>query len=129
MTLDLEGRVVRIDGIGFSAIGRLQLLQRLQARARSAGVSVQFQRTVDSIDELRDADLIVGADGVNSLVRRTYAKEFGASVGYLTNKFVWYGTTKRFDTLTQSFPELRRWCVECAPLPLFAANEHVHCRD
>lgn len=103
MTLDLEGRVVRIDGIGFSAIGRLQLLQRLQARARSVGVRLQFQRTVGSLDELRDADLLVGADGVNSLVRETYATELGASVGYLTNKFVWYGTTKVFKTLTQSF--------------------------
>jgi 2-polyprenyl-6-methoxyphenol hydroxylase-like FAD-dependent oxidoreductase len=40
---------------------------------------------------------------VNSLVRRTHEKVFGARVGFLTNKFAWYGTTKRFETLTQSF--------------------------
>ena len=34
MTLNLRGERVVIDGIGFSAIGRLQLLQLLQARAR-----------------------------------------------------------------------------------------------
>ena len=103
MTLDVEGRAVRIDGIGFSAIGRLRLLQLLQERVQAAGVAVQYQRAVSSIRELGDADLIVGADGVNSLVRRTFASDLGASVGYLTNKFVWYGTTKRFETLTQSF--------------------------
>ena len=39
MTLSLRGERVVIDGIGFSAIGRLQLLQLLQARAASAGVA------------------------------------------------------------------------------------------
>jgi 2-polyprenyl-6-methoxyphenol hydroxylase-like FAD-dependent oxidoreductase len=103
MTLDLEGRVVRIDGIGFSAIGRLRLLRLLQERARAAGVEVAFERTVASLDEVADADLVVGADGASSLVRRTHESELGASVRYLTNRFAWYGTTRRFDTLTQSF--------------------------
>jgi 2-polyprenyl-6-methoxyphenol hydroxylase-like FAD-dependent oxidoreductase len=103
MTLDLEGQVVRIDGIGFSAIGRLELLRLLQARARAAGIEVQFERPIGSLAELRDADLVVGADGVNSLVRRSYEEELGARVSFLTNKFVWYGTTKRFETLTQTF--------------------------
>ena len=103
MTLDLEGCVVRIDGIGFSALGRLKLLQLLQERAQRAGGAVAFERTIASLDEVRDADLVVGADGVNSLVRRSCEKEFGASVAFLSNKFAWYGTSKRFDTLTQTF--------------------------
>lgn len=103
VTLDLEGRVMPIDGIGFSAIGRLELLQLLQQRVQTVGVAVQFERPIGSLEEVKDADLIVGADGVNSLVRRSYEKEFGASVGWLTNKFAWYGTTRRFDTLTQTF--------------------------
>lgn len=103
ITLDLEGRVVRIDGVGFSAIGRLELLRLLQARTRAAGIRVEYERVIQSLDELPHADLIVGADGVNSLVRRTYEKELGASVTFLTNRFAWYGTTKRFETLTQTF--------------------------
>lgn len=103
ITLDLEGRVVRIDGVGFSAIGRLELLRLLQARTRAAGIRVEYERVIQSLDELGHADLVVGADGVNSLVRRTYEKELGASVTFLTNRFAWYGTTKRFETLTQTF--------------------------
>jgi 2-polyprenyl-6-methoxyphenol hydroxylase-like FAD-dependent oxidoreductase len=48
-------------------------------------------------------DLIVAADGLNSLVRRTFENEFGASVTHSSNKFAWYGTTRRFETLSQTF--------------------------
>ena len=56
-----------------------------------------------SLDEFDGADLVVGADGVNSLVRRSFADEFGASVTYLANHFAWFGTGQRYDTLTQTF--------------------------
>ncbi|MFN3659243.1 MAG: FAD-dependent monooxygenase [Pseudolabrys sp.] len=103
ITLDHCGARIVIDGIGFAAVGRLHLLQLLQARARSVGVVPAYGRAVKSLDELAGADLVVGADGVNSLVRRTHADGFGASVTLLTNRFAWFGTTKRFDTLTQTF--------------------------
>jgi len=105
MTLNLKGRRVVIDGIGFAAIGRLHLLQLLQARAASVGVRPVFERPVGSLDELKDFDLVVGADGVNSLVRRTHAEALGATVDYLNNRFAWFGTAKLFDTLTQTFIE------------------------
>src|SRR6202047_5573927 len=57
-----RGERIRIDGVGFAGIGRLKLLQLLQARARSAGVEPTYQRLVKSVDELSDADLIIGAD-------------------------------------------------------------------
>jgi 2-polyprenyl-6-methoxyphenol hydroxylase-like FAD-dependent oxidoreductase len=100
-----RGERVVIDGIGFAAIGRLKLLQVLQARARSVGVVPIFERVVTELDELGGADLVVGADGVNSIVRRTHEKQFGASTKFLTNHFAWFGTTKHFETLTQTFVE------------------------
>ena len=98
-----RGERVRIDGVGFAAIGRLELLQLLQARARSVGVEPDYRRAVGDLNELADADLVVGADGVNSLVRRTHQAAFGATSTYLTNRFAWFGTAKPFDTLTQTF--------------------------
>src|SRR5918993_4841392 len=44
MTLVIKTERVVIDGIGFAAIGRLQLLQLLQERARSVDVTLEFNR-------------------------------------------------------------------------------------
>jgi 2-polyprenyl-6-methoxyphenol hydroxylase-like FAD-dependent oxidoreductase len=105
ITLNHRGERIVIDGIGFAAIGRLNLLQLLQARARSVGVEPIYRHAVKSLDEFDGFDLVVGADGVNSLVRRTHEAVFGASLRTLTNRFAWFGTTKRFETLTQTFIE------------------------
>ena len=107
ITIVHRGERVTIDGVGFSAIGRLKLLQLLQARARSVGVEPSYQRAVKSLGELGNVDLVVGADGVNSLVRRSNENRFGASVRLLTNRFAWFGTDKRFETLTQTFSETK----------------------
>ena len=108
ITLNLRGESVEIDGIGFSSIGRLQLLALLQARAREAGVVARFETAVQTVDQLSGYDLIVAADGLNSLVRRGFEKEFGASVTTSTNKFAWYGTTQTFATLSQTFVATER---------------------
>ena len=100
-----RGERIVIDGIGFSAIGRLELLQLLQSQARKVGVTCRFEKPIRTIDELAGFDLIVAADGVNSLVRRTFEGDLGLSLSYLANKFIWYGTTRPFDTLTQTFVE------------------------
>ena len=103
ITLVHRNERVTIDGIGFAAIGRLKLLQLLQERVRSVGIEPAFGRTVTSLDEFAGADLIVGADGVNSLLRNTFSEQFGASITHLTNRFAWFGTSKSFDTLTHTF--------------------------
>jgi 2-polyprenyl-6-methoxyphenol hydroxylase-like FAD-dependent oxidoreductase len=103
ITLNLRGETVEIDGVGFSSIGRLELLTILQQRVRDAGVTPRYDTLIQSVDELASYDLIVAADGLNSLVRRSFEQKFGASVSHSTNKFAWYGTTKRFATLSQTF--------------------------
>jgi 2-polyprenyl-6-methoxyphenol hydroxylase-like FAD-dependent oxidoreductase len=108
ITLNLRGESVEIDGVGFSSIGRLELLKLLQARARDAGVAARYETVVTSIDQFAGYDLIVAADGLNSLVRRSFESEFGASVTTSTNKFAWYGTTRTFATLSQTFVKTER---------------------
>jgi 2-polyprenyl-6-methoxyphenol hydroxylase-like FAD-dependent oxidoreductase len=105
ITLVHRGERIALDGVGFSAVGRLEFITQLTERARSVGVNLRFGTTVKSVDELAGYDLIVAADGVNSLVRRTYEGDFKTSLSYDDNKFAWYGTTKRFETLTQTFVE------------------------
>lgn len=96
---------VDIDGNGFSAIERLALNRFLQSLCGERGVALHFGREVRDLDALSAADLIVGADGVNSLVRRTHAGKFQPQIEWLTNKFAWYGTTRAFDCLTLTFRE------------------------
>jgi 2-polyprenyl-6-methoxyphenol hydroxylase-like FAD-dependent oxidoreductase len=98
---------VDIDGNGFSAIARIHLNQLLQERCRDAGVRIEYGRAVASLDELGDADLHVGADGANSLVRSLGAAEFKPTIHWLTNRFIWYGTAQRFECLTLTFRENR----------------------
>ncbi|XUM23965.1 FAD-dependent monooxygenase [Bradyrhizobium oligotrophicum S58] len=129
ITLNLRGETIEIDGVGFSAIGRLELLKLLQARAESVGVVARYGTTVQSLDQLAGYDLIVAADGLNSLVRRSFEGDFGFSVSYSSNKFAWYGTSKTFATLSQTFvatdrgsfnahhyryaPDMSTFLVEC----------------
>jgi 2-polyprenyl-6-methoxyphenol hydroxylase-like FAD-dependent oxidoreductase len=75
----------------------------LQERARSVGVQPIYGCAISTPDELGDADLIVGADGINSLLRAAFAAQFGTTTCHLSNRFAWFGTTRRFETLTQTF--------------------------
>src|SRR5215467_6208359 len=59
---------VNIDGNGFSAVGRLRLLQLLRKYADESGVRLEFGQRIDSLPPLADFDVVVGADGVNSIV-------------------------------------------------------------
>jgi len=94
---------VDIDGNGFSAIARLALLQILQKLCREADVEIEYGRAVASLDELAGADLVVGADGSNSLVRKTLEAQFQPRIELLSNRFAWYGTEQPFDCLTLTF--------------------------
>src|SRR5436190_1933205 len=98
LTVVHRGRPVVIDGIGFSAIGRLHLLQLLRQQLASVGIAPEFQTTVDTFEGY---GLVVGADGANSAVRRS--GDFGTHQSQCANKFAWYGTRRAFPTLTQSF--------------------------
>ncbi|MET0151356.1 MAG: benzoate-CoA ligase family protein [Candidatus Binatia bacterium] len=94
---------VDIDGNGFSAIARIALLQILQRHCEALGVRIEFERAFESLAPLAGFDLVVGADGVHSMVRRQLAHAFQPHVEWLTNKFAWYGTAQPFECLTLTF--------------------------
>ena len=96
---------VDIDGNGFCAIGRLALLRLLHAECERAGVSLAFNSRLEDTDAFADCDLVVGADGIHSVVRRAHTEIFRPRIEWLTNKFIWYGTTQPFECLTLTFRE------------------------
>jgi 2-polyprenyl-6-methoxyphenol hydroxylase-like FAD-dependent oxidoreductase len=95
-----RGAVVDVDGNGFSAIGRLELIRFLQRLCEEQGVEIRFGARREAAPQ---ADLVVGADGLNSVVRQ--GGGFAPQIERLSNRFVWYGTTQRFDCLTLTFRE------------------------
>lgn len=110
----VHGRTrVPLAGNGFSSIGRLQLLTLLYRHVESLGVPIRFDTAIDSVAQMGDADLVVAADGAFSRVRAEREAAFGTTVDWRPNKFIWYGTTKAFDSLTLTFRPTE-WGVFCA---------------
>jgi len=115
------GQRVEIDGNGFSAIGRLELNQFLQRLCADAGVGIRYERTIGSAEDLanlQSADMLVGADGANSVVRRGLEGEFAPGFEWLTNRFAWYGTAQLFDCLSLTFRANEQGC--------FVAHHYRH---
>jgi anthraniloyl-CoA monooxygenase len=96
---------VTIRGNRFSGIQRLRFLKILQARCSELGVALRFNERIEEsdVEKLGDCDLLVGADGANSLVRRRHAPTFQPSLGAGANKYIWLGTTRLFNGLTLTF--------------------------
>ncbi|MFE1380288.1 FAD-dependent monooxygenase [Streptomyces sp. NPDC058740] len=127
-----EERTVHRGDAGFG-IGRRRMLALLADRARELGVRVVYEHGISGPDapELAGSDLVVAADGVNSVLREAHADRFGAEVAAGRNHYVWLGTTKVFDSFSFAFKETEHgwvWCyaygfsgeqstcvVECAP--------------
>ncbi|MBI5898317.1 MAG: FAD-dependent monooxygenase [Rhodocyclales bacterium] len=98
---------VPITGNGFASIGRLELLSRLYAHAESLGVKIEFDSEVTALDHpaLAGADLIVAANGAFSWIRNENEEKFGTETDMRPNRFIWYGTSKVFDSLSLTFRE------------------------
>jgi anthraniloyl-CoA monooxygenase len=98
-----HGQVLRSTGHGFAGMSRFKLLEILQERARELGAELSFETEVESLEAYADSDLILGADGVNSFIRSTYADHFQPTIDLRPNRFVWLGTTKPFPAFTFDF--------------------------
>ena len=99
---------VTVRGNHFSGVARIRLLNILQDRCERLGVRLRFGSEAAGVDISALAagcDLLVGADGVGSLVRQHYAAEFGPELSEGRNKYVWYGTRQPFSGLTLTFRE------------------------
>src|SRR5438067_1041565 len=101
-----RGQKITIRGNKFSGIARIKLLQILQHRCRQLNVDLLFRTEVSDVDALASSsDLLVGADGINSTVRRRYSEFFKPQLSVRRNKYIWYGTNQLFHGLTLTFRE------------------------
>ncbi|WP_207004985.1 FAD-dependent monooxygenase [Trinickia mobilis] len=100
-----RGVHVALRGNRFSRVARLALLQFLHRECQSVGVDLSFNTRIDELDTLRDADMVVVADGVNSRLRSRDAEVFRPSLVRRRNKFAWYGTQQLYGAVSLIFRE------------------------
>ncbi len=98
-----RGEVLTSTGHGFSGLSRRTLLAILADRCREVGVATCFERGVTDFERLRDADLVLAADGLNSEVRERWRAHFRPEQDVRPNRFVWLGTTRPFPAFTFYF--------------------------
>jgi anthraniloyl-CoA monooxygenase len=113
-----RGAVTRSGGHGFAALGRRELLAILQERAASLGVEVRFECAAPPVSELGWADLVVGADGASSAVRRSLAREFIPSLEPRHCRYMWLGTDLVFDAF--------KFFIEETPHGVFQAHAYPY---
>lgn len=126
----IRGAQVSVPMGGCYNVTRWRMLDVLSHRAQELGVRIEYGREIQSLSELPDADLIVAADGVNSLLREG-AGSFGTRDTWGRNKYMWLGMDKAFEVVRIFFvptpsgwiwahaygidPEKSTFVVECAP--------------
>jgi anthraniloyl-CoA monooxygenase len=95
-----RGQVLTSTGHGFSGLSRRTLLAILAQRCAEVGVRLCFEHEITDFERLRDADLVLAADGLNSQVRERWREHFRPVVDTRPNRFVWLGTTRPFPAFT-----------------------------
>ncbi len=100
-----RGATITSTGHGFSGLSRQRLLTILGRRCEELDVDLRFESEVQEYDAVKGADLILGADGFNSVVRGWFSDSFEPAIDWRPNRFVWLGTTRKFPAFTFYFKE------------------------
>lgn len=94
ITLDDESLLLEYPE-GGGSIRRLDLLAVLAEACRESGVTITHGVRVDDVDRFAGQfDLVVAADGANSVVRARYADEFDVRRIERGNRFAWFGVDR-----------------------------------
>jgi anthraniloyl-CoA monooxygenase len=98
-----RGEVIRSTGHGFAGLDRQRLLEILGERCDELGVELEFESELTTVKQMSDVDLVVAADGANSMLREQHAADFQPVIDWRPNRFVWLGTTRPFPAFTFYF--------------------------
>jgi anthraniloyl-CoA monooxygenase len=99
---------IRCGGNGFCGLSRIVLLKLLHQRCREEGVHLTFSRRIDpeEIEQLcSSADIVVAADGINSVIREHYKEHFQPVVSVKANRFCWMGSTRPMGEFNYFFKQ------------------------
>ncbi len=108
LAIHFGGDVHRVGGNGFCGCSRDALLSILQERARELGVELEYSVEIKDESRFADCDLVVAADGVNSVFRQLHAAHFEPETDLRPNRFAWMGSTRPLDAFTFLF-ERTEW--------------------
>ncbi len=93
-----HGQVLTSGGHGFAAISRMRLLAILRERCEEFGVRIHYRKPAPDLEQLQGAfDLVVGADGVNSLTRSARTSVFQPDLDVRSARYMWLGTPLVFE--------------------------------
>ncbi|TMD35197.1 MAG: bifunctional salicylyl-CoA 5-hydroxylase/oxidoreductase [Chloroflexi bacterium] len=93
-----HGQVLTSGGHGFAAISRQRLLAILRGRCEESGVTIHYRTAAPPLEDLCSSyDLVVGADGVNSLTRTARAEVFHPHLDVRHARYMWLGTPLVFE--------------------------------
>ncbi len=101
-----KDEVYRIGGNGFCGCSRKTLLELLNYRASQLGIEIRNETdlSIDAIMKLSaENDLVVAADGINSVVREHFVDHFKPSTDLRPNHFSWMGSTRELDAFSFFF--------------------------
>lgn len=104
--VNFKGETFRIGGNGFCGCSRKTLLELLNFRASQLGVTIVNETELGIEDILKlseDCDLVVAADGINSIVRNHFVEHFKPSTDLRPNHFSWMGSTRPLDAFSFFF--------------------------
>ena len=108
VAIHYKGHEARCGGNGFCGLSRIVLLKLLHQRCREEGVHLTFSRRIDP-EEIQQvcssADIVVAADGINSVIRDHYKEHFQPTVSLKANRFCWMGSTRPMDEFNYFFKQ------------------------
>jgi anthraniloyl-CoA monooxygenase len=100
-----RGEKLHCGGHVISSISRKYLLHILQQRCLELGITLKFGQDIHDLTDLGNYDLLIAADGINSLVRKTYEAHFKPRIQYGKARYIWLGANKVLDAFTFIFCE------------------------
>lgn len=113
-----RGTTSTAGGNRFAALSRTGLLTSLQRHCARLGVPVRFRSEIADVDALAaEHDLVVAADGANSLVRERYADTFRPAVRVGRCRYIWLGIDRVLDSFAFSILDTPGGAVQVHAYP------------